>query len=304
MHTLAIVGCGNIGSRLLQSASRAPVDDLHIWAVEPHTPARELAAERFHETSDRGHTLHAVDSVSALPPALDLLVVATRAHTRMQALDAALDHTAPRAVLLEKTLWTKLSDYGRGLQKLRGAPVFVNTTRNIWPGYLALRDHLSDTPLHYEASGSDWNLASNAIHFLSVAEFLARSHVTGITLTDTLARNAKRDGYRDLTGTLHAKLEDGSTVTLRSHTEPGDPLTVTLTQGDRTRTIREGAQEMDGQAFPMLHASQIGDELARLVTTATSGLPTLASSTRLHETFLHALAPHVGGGDPDLIMVT
>ena len=304
MHTLAIVGCGNIGSRLLQSASRAPVDGLHVWAVEPHASARELAKERFAETSDRGHTLHAVESVSALPPALDLLVIATSADTRMSALDAALAITAPRAVLLEKTLWTKLSDYPRALEELRGAPVFVNTTRNIWPGYLALRDDLAETPLHYKASGSDWNLASNAIHFLSVAELLAGSHVTDITLSDTQARDAKREGYRDLTGTLHATLADGSTVTLRSHTEPGDPLTVTLRQDNRTRTIREGAQEIDGQPFPMLHASQIGEELARLVTTATSGLPTLADSTRLHEVFLHALAPHIGGTDPDLVMVT
>ena len=304
MHTLAIVGCGNIGSRLLQSASRSPVDDLHVWAVEPHAPARRLAAERFSETSDRSHTLHAVDSVSALPPALDLLVVATSAPTRMAALDAALAHTAPRALLLEKTLWTRLSDYPRALEKLRGAPAFVNTTRDIWPGYLALRDDLADSPLHFEASGSDWNLASNAIHFLSVAEFLADSPVTDITLSDTLARDAKREGYRDLSGILHATLGDVSTVTLRSHTEPGDPLTVTLTQGDRTRTIREGAQSMDGQPFPMLHASQIGEELARLVTTATSGLPTLAESTRLHEAFLRALAPHIGGTEPDLVMVT
>lgn len=313
MPSLAVIGCGNIGSRLLQSAAQAPVEGLEIHGVEPFESARALSAERFAEVSDRGHALRMVEGPDALPDTVDLLIVACSAHQRMDALRGALAHTTPRAVVLEKTLFTRLSDYDRAAELLDGIPTFVNTTRNIWPGYRDLAGELGDGPVAVTVDGTDWNLGSNGIHYLSMAEFVTGATVETVEIENASARDSKRDGYRDLTGTLRATLSDGSTVTLHSRPQAGDarhPIRVHVVQGDREWDIVEGEQVANGRPFPMLFASQLGEALAEIVERRTSGLPTLAESTRLHRVYLRALQPHIhpetvaGQGDADLCMVT
>ena len=303
--SMAVIGCGNIGSRLLQSAAAADVDALSVYGVEPFAAARELSAERFAQIGG-DHELHMVESAAELPESVDLLVVACSAHQRMDALTAALERTTPAAVLLEKVLFTKDSDYDRAAGMLDGIPTWVNTTRDIWPGYVALRPTLTDDPLHLTISGSDWGLGSNGIHFLALVEMLSGSPVTDITVEDAQARDAKRDGYRELTATLRAALSDGSTATLVSSREDGHPVTLRLEQGGASYSIDEGKGTINGEPFGTLYTSQLGFALTEMLDDRSSGLPSLSDSSRLHRLYLDALRPHIHpqAPDGDLCMVT
>lgn len=307
---LAVVGCGNIGSRLLQSAAGIPLDNLSVIGVEPFDTARALSAERFAQISrtDGGpsHALTMVESSSDLPASVDLLIIASSAHQRMDALTAALSATRPKTVILEKVLFTRLSDYDRAEDRLSEIPCWVNTTRNIWPGYKALKAQLMDQPVHLTVRGSDWNLASNGIHFLSLIEMLSGSHIVDLVVTDGEARSAKRADYRDMTGTLTATLDDGSTATLQSAQGEGEPLSVKIVQGDVVYAVEESAGRINGEPFQMWHASQLSGPFLEILTTQTSGLPTLAHSSRLHRLYLGTLQPYIHGldADTDLCMIT
>jgi len=308
-HKLAIVGCGNIGSRLLQSAAAAKIAELTVYGVEPYEPAREISAERFAQIDGPDgtpHTLRMVGAVDQLPPKVSLLIIACSAHQRMGALSSALEHTKPKAVLLEKVLFTRTSDYSRAETMLDGIPTWINTTRNIWPGYLKLKDILTNDPVILNVTGSDWSLASNAIHFLSLIETLANAPVTELTLSDTVARDSKRVGYRDLTGTMQAELSDGSRATLTSSAGEDNPMSIKLSQSGREYTLDEGNGTMNGEPFETLFTSQLGGAITHMLSHRTSDLPTLRDSSRLHRLYLDALRPHIHPRDPygDICMVT
>jgi len=307
--TIAVIGCGNIGSRLLQSAAAVKAPHVLVYGVEPFEAARKLSAERFAEidsASGTPHELSMVDTVHALPASVDLLVVACSAHQRMDALKEAMAKTRPAAVLLEKILFTRQSDYAIAQDMLEGIPTWVNTTRNIWPGYVALKRGLSNAPLTLTVRGSDWGLGSNGIHFLSLIEMLSDASVVSLRIDNPIVRDSKRDGYRDLTATLTATLSDGSTAILESAEEKGNPIVVTLKQGDVTHVINNGENKRNGEPFKMLYTSQLGSALEQMLLDKTSGLPSLAESTRLHLLYLETFRPHIHPQAPngDLCMVT
>jgi len=307
--TLAVIGCGNIGSRLLQSAAAVGLRGLTVYGVEPFEAALQLSAERFAQIdSPTGapHRLKMVASVDAIPETVDLLIVACSAHQRMDALKSALSKTTPRAVLLEKVLFTRSSDYAVARDLLDGIPTWVNTTRNIWPGYVDLKAALPKGELELSVDGSDWGLGSNGIHFLSLIEMLAEAEVTSIEITDPIARDSKRADYRDLTGVLSATLSDGSKAILASGEDEGRAMEVTLKQGRTVYALNEGKGTLNGEPFKILYTSQLGFALKEMLTDRASGLPTLAESTRLHKLYLDAFRPHIHPQSPEgeLCMVT
>ncbi|WP_298916267.1 class I SAM-dependent methyltransferase [uncultured Algimonas sp.] len=308
-RTIAVIGCGNIGSRLLQSAATVELENLSVFGVEPSEAARNLSAERFAQvgrTDGRVNMLKMVNSADELPETVDLLIIACSAHQRMDALCSTLARTRPRAVMLEKVLFTADSDYDRAAELLEGIPTWVNTTRNIWPDYRSLAARLTNAPLSLEVTGSDWGLGSNGIHFLALAELLADSEIKTIMLNDADARDAKRAGYRELTGTLRAELADDSVATLISRPGNGDPISIRVEQNGKGYDISETGGMINSDPFTILYTSQLGFALQEMVAERTSNLPTLAQSSRLHRLYLDALRPaiHPQAPNGDLCMVT
>src|SRR4051812_44915495 len=98
---VAIVGCGNIGSRLLQSLAR--IDNgtpLAVDAFEPVPQARDLAGQRFVEALDgRSHRLRFVHSIGEMQGPYGFGIVATDARHRFAALTALLGQAAPARLL-------------------------------------------------------------------------------------------------------------------------------------------------------------------------------------------------------------
>jgi len=301
MPNIVISGCGNIGSRLLQSVSNiedTDIGELDIYGIDPFQSSLDLSTERFGEENKGGHTLHTSTSPAVLPPVADLLIVSVDAANRLNALTSVLEHCKPKAIILEKILFNKFEEF-ETVQKIiddLGVPCWVNCSRNIWPGYQALKETLDGKAVtSYTASGSDWGLGCNAIHFIAALEFLAGEAVTELSMDKKTAkvRASKREGYKEVTGTLSGKTKSGGKISLTSLTKKGQPIMVKIEAGNDSYDIAEGKTISknggEAQAFPMLYTSQLTAPLVQILKDGKSDLPSYTDSVHQHKVMFKAL---------------
>ena len=301
MPNIVISGCGNIGSRLLQSVSNIDDTDigiLDICGVDPFQSSLDLSTERFAQENKGGHKLHMSTKTADLPAEAELLIVSVDAANRLAALTSVLEHCTPKAIILEKILFNKFEDF-ETVQTLLddlGVQCWVNCSRNIWPGYKSLKDTLGGEAItSYTVSGSDWGLGCNAIHFIAALEFLAGEAVTELAMDkDTAAiRESKRAGYKEVTGTLRGKMASGGTISLSSLAEEGHSISVHIEAGNNRYVIAEGKtiSMNDGEEmpFPMLYTSQLTQPLIEILKHGRSNLPSYTDSVHQHHVMFQAL---------------
>lgn len=293
MPAIMISGCGNIGSRLIQSLSNLKSGPYDIYGIEPFESGWPMVQERFDEMNEGGHKLHLMTSPDNVPAEVELLIVSVDARNRLSALKTALAATNPKTILLEKVLFTKPEEFIEAQELIEdtGAPCWVNCSRNIWPGYQQLKSELDKAGhnvTHYDVAGTDWHLGSNSIHFLAALEYLTGSPVKSIALEDgATVRDAKRAGYKEVVGTLTGETESGATFRIASLAEPNQPIIVKVDAGGKTRVISEGKTwhfdgEDDTHPFPMLYTSQLTEPFSELILHYRSDLPSYKSSKALH----------------------
>ena len=300
MPNIVISGCGNIGSRLLQSVSNiedADIGTLDIYGVDPFQSSLDLSTERFHQENKGAHRLHMSTNPADLPSEADLLIVSVDAANRLAALTSVLEHCKPKAIILEKILFNKFEEFEtvQAILDDLGVPCWVNCSRNIWPGYQALKETLGGKAVtSYTVSGSDWGLGCNAIHFIAALEYVAGEAVTSLAMDETAAiRESKRAGYKEVTGTLTGMTASGGKVSISSLPAEGQPISVILEAGDDRYVIAEGKTiALNGGEegpFPMLYTSQLTAPLVQILKDGQSDLPSYTDSVHQHKVLFKAL---------------
>ncbi|WP_026942223.1 Gfo/Idh/MocA family oxidoreductase [Hellea balneolensis] len=301
MANIVISGCGNIGSRLLQSVSNIDDTDigkLDIYGVDPFQSSLDLSTERFHQENKGGNNLRMSTDAAKLPAEADLLIVSVDAANRLAALTTVLEHCKPKAIILEKILFNKFEEFEtvQAILDDLGVPCWVNCSRNIWPGYQSLKETLGGKPVNsYTVSGSDWGLGCNAIHFIAALEYVAGDTVISLEMDkDTaLVRESKRAGYKEVTGTLRGITASGGTLSLSSLPVEGQAISVILEAGDDNYEIAEGktiALNGGGETpFPMLYTSQLTAPLVKILKEGQSDLPSYTQSVHQHKVLFKAL---------------
>ena len=301
MPNIVISGCGNIGSRLLQSVSNiddADIGTLDIHGIDPFQSSLDLSTERFGQENKGGHRLHMSTNAAALPAEADLLIVSVDAANRLAALTSVLEHCKPKAIILEKILFNKFEEFEtvQAILDDLGVPCWVNCSRNIWPGYQSLKETLGGQAVtSYTVSGSDWGLGCNAIHFVAALEYVAGEPVTSLAMDEDTAaiRESKRAGYKEVTGTLRGVTASGGTISLSSLPSEGQAISVILEAGGDRYAIAEGKTiSKNGGAetpFSMFYTSQLTAPLVQILKDGHSDLPSYTDSVHQHKVLFKAL---------------
>ena len=305
---IALVGCGNIGSRTLQALAKLE-RPATIYAIDPVAAALARARERVAElgAAARARVVYA-ESVAALPEAIDLALVATCADTRRSTVEALLGRTRVRYLVLEKFLFQRAADYAAVGARLAaaGTRCWVNLVRRAWPGYLALRERLAgDRRLEMQALGPDFRLASNAVHYIDIYAFLTGVHVSEFDGSgiDAEPMASRRTEFRELSGILRGAGAEGRRVTLASHRGSKLPFVIQFFTPELHWIVREldrkawcaGAdtgwswRELD---FPALDMSGMTETYGEILDHGVSILPTFADSATDHLNLLAVYNRH------------
>lgn len=303
MKSVLLIGCGNIGFRHLQALCAMPIP-AEIDVVEPDRDLHDRISTQFADAASSPHRFTLLERLPERRRVVDLCVVATTASVRRAVVDDVLDRHDVGSLILEKILFQRVGDLDAVGELLaeRAVKAFVNCGRRTFPGYQALRDQLTGArPLEISVHGHQIGLASNAIHFLDLAEYLGGSPITELDASglEPGAAEGRRPGHIELYGTLVGHLDNGTRVSVESRDVSPVRIEVVIEAGGDRFVIDELARTIDAPGvergpFGSQNVSETPEIYHDLLETGTCALTPYVDSSRQHRRFLTAVRRHLG----------
>jgi hypothetical protein len=308
IYNIAVVGAGQLGSRHLQSLKGIQLD-VRIVVIDPSQESLEIAKQRFAEIENNPRILSMEfgSDLSLLPSIVNLLVLATSSKGRASIIESICKVCSLENIILEKVLFQTRDEYKQveELFKEKGTNAWVNCPRRMFTVYKELRHQLSKTPsvIFGIVDGTDWNLGSNAIHYIDIFSFLIGCTDYRIS-TSQLSHDifpSKRQGYVDFTGSLTLTYSNGAILTLSSRDTQSVQSTITIkddqslflikeAQGKIYRSKLESDNVWVSKDFSMPYQSQLTSLVAfDILTNRSCDLTTFEESVKLHIPFVEAL---------------
>jgi predicted dehydrogenase len=302
-RTVLLVGCGNIGFRHLQAicATTAPAT---IEVIEPNAELHPRIRDEFAVHSASGHELTLSVDLPTESRHYELVVVATNAEHRRAVVEQVLERHDVSTMILEKVLFQRVIDLvevGELLER-NGVSGFVNCGRRTFPGYQELRGRLVDNgPTGITVVGQRLGLASNAVHFIDLAEYLNGSTVVSVE-TSGLERGSvpsKRPGCVEIFGVLTAELSNGARVVIESRDVDPVMIEIQITGAGKNvaidelkRTVRRGDAEQE--SFVSQNVSETYRIYEQALESGTCELTPYSESAEQHRLYIEALRSHLG----------
>ena len=291
MKNIAIVGAGQLGSRHLQALARIE-EKVVLYIVDPNNQSLQISKERFQEVNEFKKELVCLNRVTDLPKSLEFVVISTNSKQRLAVLKEILTHSEVKYLLLEKFLFPKIEEYEEATKALEKTSTiaYVNCARKIWPAYQSLKDVVDiSSRMVLKVVGTNWGLASNAIHFLNLFLYLTdETEVTIDTSTlDSKLLENKRAGYVEFTGTLKAITASQHKLILTSNLGENGPTVITINCGTQNIEIHELEQFMyindEKKDFFIHHQSSLTNKVyEQLIATGDCSLVSYKQSVTEH----------------------
>lgn len=296
---VAIVGCGNIGSRVLQSIAQIETP-LALDIVDGAVTSRETAATRAEEFDPalQRHKYHWLEDIQALEGAYSAVYILTSAGSRRAIIEALLPRIETSRLLLEKVMFQHPEDFEAvgALLTERNIDTWCHCPRRLFPGYAELASQSKEKRLHITVSGGAWGLASNATHMVDLYRFISGRPVTQALLAALSVVPSKRKGYVEANGTVTFSAEDGGTLTLECAVEPA-PLVVSIQSGATSRLVFEAASRCltaaGAEPFETRFVSQFPREHEALITGGAVALPRYDEAAADQKCVIKALSPEI-----------
>lgn len=299
-----LIGCGNIGLRHLQALA-ASVKPLDITVIEPNSYNRTKAEVIMRQLSPHIAVRFVTDWQNT-PKKIDLAIVATPAQPRRKVVEALLDHATPTWLFLEKVVFVTHRDFDEMIAALgkRGIRTVVNCSRRGWTSYDLLRERLKDkSSLSLKVVGSNWNLASNSIHFIDLAVNLFGGLPISLDAGALIPEDSKHGGCVEFTGSLSGPCVGGGTLTITSIKEAGHPLVVEIGNDEERWLVDEsnqrilhwrGDEVISSEEFRTPFVSQMGYLYDEMLFENVSRMTTLSLAAQEHRLFIDALRSRLG----------
>jgi len=305
MKKVAIIGAGQLGSRHLQAIALHE-QELSIYVVDPIEESLNRSKDRFLEVDNYyNKQLSFIQSVNELPSVLDFVIIATNSLQRLSVLKELLQNSMVHYLLLEKFLFPKVEEYKEALNLIEEKQVkaYVNCVRRMWPSYREFKNNLMpNSTIKLKVTGSNWNLASNAIHFLDLFFYLTNDETMIIESSklDNEPVENKRPGYIEFTGTLTGYAENGNEITLASTVSEDLGVEIIIESGNQHYIIKEGLQEIHSnniiEQFSIYNQSGLTHKIfEQLIEKDTCDLVTFERSVADHLLLLRAFNKFLNG---------
>jgi len=221
MYTIVLIGAGQLGSRHLQSLAKINIP-VQLEVIDPCKESLQVARQRFFEIPQNSN----INSISFLQndnhnlSDIDLCVVATNADVRAHVISQLLANRKVKNFVLEKVLFQDVEAYEKinSLFVKNNIKAWVNCPRRIYSIYREIKNIVENQRIDFIASGKNWGLGCNSIHFIDILSYLISTSQYEIhtTFLDTKMIQSKRKGFTEFTGILKGKFSNGTTFELES----------------------------------------------------------------------------------------
>ena len=162
---LAIIGCGEIGQRHLESVLNLDFK-MKIFLVDKSAICLEKC-KQISLKKKKLNSFYFVTSVDEIEEDFDFVIVATNSENRFSVLKELYRSKAPKFIILEKFLFNKLSyfDEAKKLFQLSDTKVWVNQWMST--DFPDLSNIFSENDgVNISVKGKNWNFCSNCVHYI------------------------------------------------------------------------------------------------------------------------------------------
>lgn len=305
-----LVGCGQIGSRHLQSLAASPQLQ-EIDVVDPRPEALQLGRARLAEVQ-RPPPFTRVRWCPSFQEARRggaLCIVATQAQGRPQLVREIADELGYTTFILEKLLTQSVQELDElvACVQAKRLRVWVYCQTRTYPFHRWVKQRLDPAfPVTLSIVGGNLGLATTGIHKVDLFAFYdgaSRLESAGSQIDPMLHRTAR--GQLDLSGTLRASTARGSRFTLSyaANHKRADQLTITgrdyrcmFDDEERWAAESDAASGWAWRPLPYEDEPLVSQLTARFVAEILASgrcdLPTLEESLVAHRWLLQELQPH------------
>jgi hypothetical protein len=319
MVKIAILGCGQIGSRHLQSLALLD-EPAEIHLVDPLEQSLQTAEAHFTqavvpESADEFRLVRH-RSTDLLPKSLDIAIVASSSMQRATLCEDLIAASEPRFIILEKFLFPRVVDFARieNLLIAKRIPAYVNQWLAATDAFLRIATDFLGSPVQMRVSGTGWGLCCNAVHYIEPFQYLTGRKSLSLERTDFLEgfQDSKRSGYREIFGELAISTADGSCLQLSCDPGPAeDAVHIDIANSRQAVAIEfcvdrfvcrfKGDGQIKEATLPIPMQSQLTHLIIRdLLSNEKCRLPELATSSTQHLLVLNAFLDHFRKSDPSV----
>ena len=267
---ILVIGCGNIGSRHLQSLMMLPFET-KIEIVEPNENAQLLAKEGLKEIkhSKSYDSISWYESLDQIQNKSDLTVIATQSPGRSNLINQLLD-LGHRRFLIEKIVCQSVDEYDLLLSTMKkyNAKGWVNTNRRYFYSYKKIKELFKNNKLSITVTGAYPRLGTSAIHYIDLLCWLSEDYeikLDGEFLADELFPNKRGSNFKEFAGTITGSLKNNSTLTITFLPKSNVPSIITLVSNNNHIIIDETNEKITNQTnsikdhleFKFQHTSEI-----------------------------------------------
>lgn len=294
---ILIVGCGQLGSRHLQSLALVE-RNLEIHIVDPFQESLDKAQVLFKASESFTQNLVAHSSLSQIKNSkFDITINASTSQGRLDILRSMKQlEILSDFIVLEKVLFQNLTAYDEAQRYMNESKTWVNCPRRMYPFYQDLKLTVSG-PVHAKFQAANWGLCCNSVHYIDLLQYLTNEKPIRVnTNLKNKVYPTKREGYIEFYGTISVEFNSGSQLELICTEEPCEwQLEI---KNDKINYISQevqGISTLNQKSIPIRAPYQ--SELTAIfveqfLSSGSCDLPTYSESKLAHTTLIDSLLSH------------
>ena len=200
---LAIIGCGEIGQRHLESVLNLDYK-MKIFLVDKSAICLEKC-KQISLKKKKLNSFYFIKNVNETDEDFNFVIVATNSEHRFSVLKELYKYKTPKFIILEKFLFNKLSYFNEAkkLFQLRGTKVWVNQWMST--EFQDLSNIFSETNgINISVKGKNWNFCSNCVHWIEWFHHInnRKKIILFNSSLESLIIENKRRGFLETFGSL------------------------------------------------------------------------------------------------------
>lgn len=239
---LILIGCGNIGSRHLQSLIKFK-DKISIDIVEPNKKSKNNAIALIKKLSiHKSPKINWFTSIQDLTNSGDVVIVATNSISRHKLIESLLKQ-GNKKFLIEKMVCQSKDEYKFLISKFKkfNANGWVNTNRRYFISYQKIKElFLSSKSIDVNVHLSNSGLGTSSIHFVDLFCWLNDNYdikLNGKYLFDKIHTSKRGKQFKEFAGTIVGSNKNYSFLTISTHNNRSVPPSVIVEIDDGKRHI-------------------------------------------------------------------
>lgn len=309
MKKITLVGCGNIGSRHLQSllSFQNPVS---IDVVEPNKNSQKKAKSLIASQLKKNHHISWHSSIHNLSDTADVAIVATNSIERPKLINELLSQ-GNKKFLLEKMVCQSSIEYQKIISKLRQnhASAWVNANRRYFQSYHNIKQFFKKSKsFELNIFLGNSGLGTSAIHFVDLFCWLTDNNdisLDGKYLFQKIYSSKRGRLFKEFAGTIVGTTNQNSFLKISSHYNPSVPpsVIVDLYDGKNHFVLSELEEKfysltnhngLSKFSFKFGHTSQLTYPIIQdIIHKGTSNLPTIEDSFKAHSELFRIFNTHI-----------